>query len=450
MSTALIVDDDFEAGQSLARLLKSFVVDLDVAAVSSAAKAKALVANQAPQVAIVDLCLEQTQGVESGFSLIAELLALDPSMRVIVLTGHADVAHGIRALQLGAASFLEKPADPPHLIALVKDALNQSQLRRAYQALRDKPSSDLQQRLCGESMAMQKLREEVLQAAQTNQAVLRLGETGTGKGVAARAIHDFSRRARNPFVRYQPNFATPDLVNSEIFGHSKGAFTGAAADRLGLLKEVGQGTFFLDEIEELPLETQVALLGSLQERVFRAVGSNREQIIECRLICASNEDPLAAIENGRLRRDFYHRLAHCLIYLPPLRERLEDIPELTSHLLDRLRAKEETSVLGIATDALHSLQSYAWPGNVRELEACIENAAYRAQFKNRTTIKAEDLKFVTAAQHSSTALSFSEQIELYKKKLLQDSLLAHGGNQLQAAKALGMERSTLRRILARG
>lgn len=449
MSSVLIVDDDFDAGQSLGRLLRTFIPDLEVQAVSSSSKALSSREILNPQVAIIDLCLDELQGVESGFSLLAQFANQDPSMRIIVLTGHADSKHGVRALQLGAASFLEKPADPSHLVALVKDALSQSQLRRAYTALRDSSERTLNHTLTGSSRVMQQLREEVLHAAQTNQPVLLLGETGTGKGVTARAIHEMSKRAKNPFVRYQPNFATIDLVNSEIFGHTKGSFTGAQTERLGLLHEAGQGTFFLDEVEELPLETQVALLGVFQEKVYRAVGANRENALQCRIVCATNEDPLSAIENGRLRRDFYHRLAHCVIQVPALRQRLDDIPELVEAILLKLQQREETSTRSISEDALQLLMSHSWPGNVRELEACIENAAYRAQFKNRSEVCPEDLKLNYASHGSQNARSFAEQVEHFKLKLINDALAEHGGNQLKAAKTLGLDRSTLRRILGR-
>ncbi|MBN8551158.1 MAG: sigma-54-dependent Fis family transcriptional regulator [Deltaproteobacteria bacterium] len=444
----LIIDDDSAAALSLIKALKLSLPALHFHAASTTEKAIELFLQLRPAVVVLDLHLEVARGVESGFALEQKLLALDSTARIIVLTGHSNVEHGVRALTLGASSFLEKPADLPHLAALIRDAVSQSELRRAYLALNKERVHEISSVVCGESSAIQKVREAVSYASQTVQPVLLLGETGTGKGLCAWAIHDFGRRRAAKFVRYQPTFATPDLVNSDLFGHARGSFTGALAERRGLLLEADQGTLFLDEIEELPLETQVSLLGVLQDKRVRRVGSDSEFGVDFRLICASNEDPVRAIEASKLRKDFYHRIAHFVIEIPALRERKEDIAALSLLALSRLRERESLHVFEIEEAAMQVLQSREWPGNVRELEAVVEGAAYRAHFLGRSILCEQDF-FFTQRPAESSGGGFHEKVEAYKLSLIQDALRASGGNQVHAAKALGVDRSALRRILVK-
>jgi len=443
----ILIDDDGDSVLSLTRALKASGLEAQIHAATEAEKGLSLLKTKKPQVAVVDLCLDEARGVQSGFELVGKILQADSTCRVIVLTGHGSVELGVKALEMGAANFLEKPAEISHLKALVLDGILQSDLKRSYQNLTEE-SSDLAGRLIGKSAAIENVRECMRYAGSNNQTTFIMGETGTGKGLCASVIHQISKRSSYPFVRYQPNFAAADLVNSDLFGHVKGAFTGATEDRKGLLAEAHQGTLFLDEIDELPIETQVTLLGVLQEKKYRPVGSTREHEVDFRLICASNRNLSESLKSGKIREDFYHRIAHYSINLPALRERKEDILPLAKHILSRLREKEQVNVLDIAEASEEKLNSYDWPGNVRELEAVVEGAAYRAQYKQHTRIHSDDILLNFESTDSATG-SFHDQLQAFKSKIINNALAEHMGNQVQAAKALGLDRSTLRRILAK-
>jgi DNA-binding NtrC family response regulator len=445
----LVVEDEQETLLSLIRAVKSQVSEAAFDGVSLVPKAHELLANQKPHVVILDLSLEPERGVESGYELLKKIIADDPSCRVIVLTGHGSVEFGVRALRLGAANFLEKPAEISHLAALVRDGISQCQLRRELLASAKRAATSAESILIGESDKMKQVRDAVAYAGSNNQAVLITGETGTGKGLCAMAIHRASLRKEHPFVRYQPTFATADLVNSDLFGHLKGSFTGANEDRAGLIASAARGTLFLDEIEELPLETQVALLGTLQDRLFRPVGSSRELSCDFRLICASNSDVEGDIVAGKLRRDFFHRIAHFRIEMPPLKSRIEDLELLARAAIDQLCARDGFAINEIAREALQAMSQYAWPGNVRELQAVAEGAAYRARFANRTTIELQDL---TLGNQASPAvnLNFHDRVERFKLQLISDALKKNNGNQVQAAKELGLDRNSMRRMMNRG
>ncbi|MCB0309663.1 MAG: sigma-54-dependent Fis family transcriptional regulator [Bdellovibrionales bacterium] len=445
--TILLVDDDSEALLTLSKALSVMQLEARILAAGTAEKALALLQDSNPHVAVLDLCLDERVGVESGFKLLEQFAGHSPACRIIVLTGHGSIEHGVRAIQLGAASFIEKPADIPHLSALIKDGLTQAELKRSHDKLSAAPHQQLEELVVGDSPAMVKVRQEIEYAARTNQTVLICGETGTGKGLCARAIHECSSRSQNHFVRYQPNFNTPDLVSSELFGHVKGAFTGAERDRVGLLKLAHNGTIFLDEIDELPLETQVALLGVIQEKSFRPVGSTAEERIDFRLICATNRSVEESLEQGRRRRDLEHRINRLIIRRWTLGEPVCDLPQLVNFILEELASKERVTVYTASEQALKTLANHGWPGNVRELQAVVEGAAYRAQFSGRTQIEADDI--VTHSTNTKTGASYHDQVEAFKLKLIKEALSRNNQNQLRAAEELQLDRSTLRRILKR-
>ncbi|MBX7136440.1 MAG: sigma-54 dependent transcriptional regulator [Oligoflexia bacterium] len=442
-----IVDDQAEVLLSLTRGLGAAGLRARVQAFSRADQALKAAEEFNPQCCVIDLNIEASKGIESGFALLTSLLRRDPSCRIVVLTSHHQAEHGVRALNLGAASFLAKPAEIPHLLALINDGCAQADLRRDFQQLAAAKQIQGEGIVLGRSSKFRTMLELLNFAARTSQPVLLYGETGTGKGVLARMVHRISARQTEHFVRYQPNFATADLVNSELFGHLRGAFTGAGSARNGLLREAHRGTLFLDEVEALPLETQVALLGVLQEQTFRPLGSDQEIPVDLRLISASNQDLDELQHQGKLRRDFYHRIAHLRITIPALRERREDIPELAQHFLAQSAARDGLNVFEFEPSALDRLSAYSWPGNVRELEAVVRAGALRAQLANSSRVRSDDLDLKSLP--ASTAGNFQGQIEEFKVQLVNAALQRHGGNQVRAAAELGIDRSTLRRTLVR-
>lgn len=446
----LIVDDDGAMLLSLSRALKSAGLSAAVHAASDPKTALELLKEKTPQVAVIDLSLDEREGVEGGFNLIREILSEDAGCRIIVLTGHGSIEHGVRALNSGAANFLEKPADTSHLLALIRDGIQQATLRREYQRTVLSQESVPLSALIGKSSRIAGLKSELQYAASNSQPLVLCGETGTGKGLCARIVHQMSARSKKRLVRYQTTFATADLVNSDLFGHRKGAFTGANEERQGLLAEADGGTFFLDEVDELLPETQIAMLSVLQEKKYRQIGADRESEIDIRLISATNQELEECVSSGKLRKDFYHRIAHLIIEIPPLRDRKEDISDLVSHIAGS-RIKDVESVMSISSGAIDKLCSYDYPGNVRELESIVEGAVYRAQFKKRSIVGADDINLGGARAGSglqgAEALNFHERVKDFKRRIIKEKLLQTGGNQVKAAAELGLDRSTMRRLL---
>ncbi len=446
-STILLVDDDPSVTDSLRRSLERRDSSLNIVTASTSLAAETAVATHRPHVAVLDLTLDPKEGPSGGLKLISALLLADPALRILVLTGHGDESTGVEAIQRGAASFITKPPALDHLLALILDGIEYSNLKRAAQI--SIAPSDLFDALglTTRSAAMGEALKQTLFAASHSLPTLILGETGTGKGLVAQAIHRASASHRGPFIRCQPNFGNPDLVSSELFGHERGAFPGAVEQRVGLIEAADKGTLFIDEIDELPQDTQVTLLHVLQERCFRRVGSLKERKSQFRLLVASNQ-PLERLAKEKLRPDFFHRIAHTTIALPPLRDRKEDIPDLVQQFIIATSSREKLAVHGITPDALTRLRSYAWPGNVRELQAVVENAAHRANFERRPMIADSDLRIVSELS-AATVRSFRTQVDAYELRLIEDALKACDGNQSQAAEQLQLDRSTLRRILSR-
>lgn len=438
--SVLFIDDDEEYGRVLIRSLERNLTSNFIYA-STREKAEELL----PQASLVvlDLELDPALGPRSGLDLLTDIA---PSVRVIVLTGHGSEEYGLEALKRGAVSFLVKPVDPGHLKAVIEDSLEYLQLKSRLQQLEAEHASSIP--MVGLSTRNDKMKAvlgEVRFAATTNQPVLLLGETGTGKGIIAKAIHDLSPVSAKPFIRAQPSYGNFDLVQSELFGHERGAFTGAVSDRKGLIEEASGGTLFLDEIDSLPKETQVMLLEVIQERCFRRVGSNKERSSAFRLIAATNR---AKIELQQLiRQDLFHRLAHLIITLPPLRERTEDIECLAGEMLAGISEVNRLRVNVFSPEAILKLKRYDFPGNLRELNAIVEQAAFRARFNGRSVVQAED---VNLEEQLPQALSdFRRQVDAFEANLLKQALIDSDQNISEAARKLGLERTQLKRMLKR-
>ena len=451
-NSVLLIDDDSEHLLSLIRALKNALPSITFNGAGNTRAALEAQQKYAHGCAVVDLELIANSGPQSGFDLISELVAHDPQLRVIVLTGHGGIEYGIEAIKRGAVSFQEKPAHIHELSVLIKDFLHQYNLRSQAQREKSVAADSILDQLVGDSDISLRFKNEIEFAASTNQPIFLSGESGVGKSLCAQIIHRLSARSKKSFVRYQPSFVSADLVNSDLFGHKKGSFTGADSDRKGLLSEAEGGTLFLDEVDALPVETQVTLLSVLQDRTYRQVGANQEIQTNIRLITASNTLVDEAITTGKIRKDFYFRSAHHTIAIPPLRQRLSELPALSAQFLKAGRDRKDFSVFSISKAALSMLQQYDWPGNIRELQAVIEGAAYRAQYHSRFEIEPTDI-IIGVMYNSASPItdssdqSFHDKVLSYKQKLVMEALEKNGGNQVKAAKELGLDRSVLRRLL---
>lgn len=453
----VLVDDDAEASTSLMRALSAHGVKLAMHAFANSAAALAAIERVPPiDVAILDLSIEPLRGVESGFELLAKFRERSPETRIIVLTGNGADEHGIRALRLGAASFLEKPADPAHVAALVVDGAAQARLTRRVRELEDRGGSSGGDDIVGESAAAHKLRADLDFLASNSLNIFIKGETGVGKSAFVAALYSAELKAgtiTGRLVSYAPRAGGGDLISSDLFGHVKGAFTGATENRPGLFAHAANGILFLDEVDELPSEVQVTLLTILQERQYRAVGSAKIEQFTGRVIAATNSNVEESLASGKLRADLYHRLAQEVVEIPPLRARITDVPVIAKAALRDFNRRDGSTVFEIDPETLAALTRYDWPGNVRELRNVVERGAARAGYARRTAISLTDLPDTfrqgPRSEGNSQASSFSEQVERFKIQLIDAALEKCGGNQVRAAESLGMDRSLMRRIYAR-
>lgn len=447
LPTILLVEDDQALSRSLIRRLKNVGAQLNFISCDLPETALELTTKYSPEVCLVDLSIETDIGPQSGLDLIRDLLKADSSMKIVVLTGHNSSEYGMKAIHAGASSFNEKPVDANYLLIVLQDAIKFSKLKRDFRSLSLKQEIGLGLSLDSPTSTnpdMIKVLEKAAFAASNNQPLLITGETGTGKGLLARAIHKAHRKGS--FVRFQPNYSGQDLVSSQLFGHEKGSFTGATDARVGLLEAANNGTLFIDEIDCLNTESQVILLETLQEKTFSRVGSLKELTSNFRLISATNADPGKLVSNEKLRSDFFHRIGHLKINIPPLRERTEDIPNLSLYFLENLSNRENLQVHSFSPSAISKLSGHSWPGNVRELLATVESATWLASYNERSVVEAEDIDIGNQKQNSS---SFKQQVKDFELGLVKAAMKKNNDNQSQAAKDLGLHRTALRRILDR-
>jgi len=418
-----------------------------------------------PDVMLVDLMMPKVSGLE----LLAEVKSSWPSVEVIMMTAFADVDAAVRAVKAGAYDFLTKPfpSNDAVVLSVLKAAEHKHLLERAHQLEERLASRERFGEMIGTSRRMQAVYRLIEGVASATSTVLILGESGTGKELVARAIHQNSARAANAFVPVNCAAIPKELVESELFGHVRGAFTGAQNARAGLFEAANGGTIFLDEIGDLPLAAQVKLLRTLQEGEVKRVGSDEVRIVDVRVVAATNVDLKTKIESGEFRRDLYYRLNVIAVQLPPLRQREDDVVILTHHFLQKLAMRMGRPPKGIAPDALAVLKSYSWPGNVRELEHAIEHAFVLSQ---GDTIRAHDLPFAREADDDEAGteapaglfpswsrdlhdLPYAEAkrraLTLFDEAYVRDVMKRAGGNLSEAARKAGLDRSNFRRIVRR-
>ena len=400
-------------------------------------------------VVLTDLQLDDMDGL----AVCERILGVRPDLPVIVVTGHASLEAAIAAMRAGAHDFVTKPIDLELLNLTVERAVQHHQLRAEVKRLRDEVDEAKGfEKLLGGSTAMKRVFDVISRVAQTDATVLVTGESGTGKELVARAIHDRSNRRDGPFVAINCAAVPATLLESELFGHARGAFTDAKASRKGLFLEADGGTLFLDEIGEMPLEMQVKLLRALQERQVRAVGGNTETPFNARVIAATNRDLESEVHEKRFREDLYYRINVVTVHVPPLREREGDVPLLAQKFVERFAARHAKSVLGISAPAAAKLVAYHWPGNVRELENSIERAVALTQFDHITV---EDLPERIRAHRPDTMVMMPETaeelvtVEELERRYLLHVLKVVNGNKSRAARILGYDRRTLYRKLER-
>jgi two-component system nitrogen regulation response regulator NtrX len=367
--------------------------------------------------------------------------------QVVVISGHGNVESAVRAIKLGAFDFVEKPISLDKAVLVVRNALRQRALEAENRDLR--AQVDRRHVMVGESAVMRHLREQVLLAAPTNGRVLILGENGTGKELVARTLHAHSRRRSGPFVEVNCAAIPEELIESELFGHTRGAFTGAVAERRGRFEHAHGGTIFLDEIGDMSLKTQAKVLRALQEQAVQPVGGTASIRVDVRVVAATNKELQEEIRAGRFREDLYFRLNVVPIFVPPLRDRVEDIPRLAEHFMATLAAEYGRRVKRFTPESMARLQHHAWPGNVRELHNVVERLLIMV---HDDSIGAADVGFVDDDPNPPTPppggpgkplLPLSEARDRFERDYILQVLAAHQGNISRTAEALGVERSNL-------
>jgi len=439
-SKLLIVDDDdgirTQMKWALARDYEILVAENRAAAVETFQAAR-------PPVVLLDLGLPPQPGnPEEGLAALSEMLAADRLAKIVIITGQNEKEVALRAVGAGAYDFLCKPIEMDELKFLLKRCFHIVQLEREYRQLQDLWQAESFEGMLGTSPQMQGVFASIRKVATTDVPVLILGESGTGKEMVARAIHARSRRRDGPFVAINCSAIPETLLESELFGHEKGAFTGAHIQRKGRIETANGGTLFLDEIGEIPLPLQVKLLRVLQEQRLTRIGGREEIQIDARLVTATNANLQKALSAGTFREDLFYRLAVVQIQMPPLRDRDGDIPLLARAFLRRFAAQAAREGLTFDKEALHAMNSHPWPGNVRELENCVRRAVIMAEGKQ---ITARDLGLTSAAV--ATAGTLKAAREAVEREMIQRALRKHNGKISAAAAELDVSRPTLYELM---
>jgi two-component system, NtrC family, response regulator len=437
----LIVDDDSEIRSQMRWALEE---EYEVLQAEDRGEAVDAVRREKPTLVCLDLGLPpQPAHVEEGFRTLEEILALNPLAKVAVITGQGDKANALEAVRRGAYDFFSKPIDIEVLRVVLRRAAYLYDLERENRRLRTPSSGSGFEEMLGTSPIMEEVFSMIRKVARTDAPVLIVGESGTGKELTARAIHRRSRRAEGSFVPINCGAIPENLLESELFGHEKGAFTGAHAQRPGQIEGAQGGTLFLDEIGELPQPLQVKLLRFLQDGKIQRVGGRQLLDVDARIVAATNIDLELARNEGRFREDLYYRLAVVVIEMPPLRERGEDLPLLANAFLNRYAEESGKAVRGFAADAARAIKEYTWSGNVRELENRVRRAAIMCEGKRVT--RAELGLDASHARYASMTLR--EAREAVERELVESALASNEGNMSRAAEELGISRPTLYELI---
>jgi two-component system, NtrC family, response regulator HydG len=434
--TVLVVDDEPPIVDSLQKIFER--ESLRVLTAGSGGEALEILRREPVSVLLTDLMMPGM----SGMDLLRASKSIAPETETVLMTAYGTVENAVEAMKQGAYDFVTKPIKRAHLVRVVGKAIEKRSLVQENRSLRAQLAAEQRRALIGQSLAWRRTMEIVMQAAPSQATVLLLGESGTGKELLARAIHDSSPRAGGPFVPVNCAALPETILEAELFGYEKGAFTGATQRHDGRFVQADGGTLFLDEIGEIPTHVQVKLLRVLQEGEVERLGG-RTLKVDLRLVAATNQDLRAAVREGRFREDLYYRLNVIAVPIPPLRDRRDDIPALGTHFLRKHAARYRKPIAGFDAAAMQMLLSHPWPGNIRELDHAIERAVLLAQGDQ---IRPADLGL--RAGTSAAARLEDLPLEDVEKVLIQKALSRFEGNVSRAAQALGLSRSALYRRIA--
>jgi two-component system, NtrC family, response regulator AtoC len=460
--TILVVDDDADTREVLRDRLES--VGYQVLTAEDGKECLDTLDRQNPQLVLLDVAMPGMNGLE----VLTEIRRRGQDIPVVMITAFGTIERAVQAMKRGAFDFIPKPFDPDHVALVVAKALDRQTLKRNVEVLAEQVDAR-HHIVVGDSAQMRGAVDLARKAATSKSTILLLGESGTGKEVFARAIHNWSERKEKPFVPINCVGLSKELLESELFGHEKGAFTGALQLKLGKLELAQGGTVFLDEFGDISAEVQTKLLRFLQEREFERVGGTRPISVDVRIIAATNRDLDAAVKNGQFREDLFYRLNVIRLVLPPLRERKDDIPDLANYFLRKFSVETKKDFTAIGNEALERLVAHAWPGNVRELANVIENAVVLGQGPELTLhdlpAKIASAKEAAAeaerpavhhlqanaevAEQDLAARSLPAAIERFERQLIEQALRDCGGTKLRAAKQLGLSRQGLIKKLKR-
>jgi two-component system nitrogen regulation response regulator NtrX len=444
MKTILIVDDEQSIRESLDGILQDEGFRTLVA--ETGEEALAMLAEENPDLVLLDIWLPGIDGLET----LRRIRENHQEQLVVMMSGHGTIETAVKATKLGAYDFIEKPLSLEKVLISIENALKVNRLVEENRSLKARIAREYE--MVGSSASIQSLKEQIAIAAPTSGWVLITGENGTGKELVARAIHHYSRRSDKPFIEVNCAAIPEELIESELFGHEKGAFTGATAQRKGKFDQAHEGSLFLDEIGDMSLKTQAKILRILQERKFERVGGNRTIEVDVRVIAATNKDLEEEIQEGNFRQDLYYRLNVLPFHVPPLRERREDIPLLAKHFLSYFCSKESRDTKILEQDAIEAMMAYNWPGNVRELKNIVERLVIMSPHQ---TIAFADLP--TSIQRGGDrdpggraylpgeGVSLKQAREDFEREFILQKLQENEGNISRTAEAIEMERSNLHR-----
>lgn len=430
----LVVDDD----PQLLSTIQSFLEGrgFEIVTGDSCQQAEEIYSASKPDAVVMDYSL----GDGNALEVLPRLRAIDSTIPILVMTGHGSIELAVQSVKLGAEHFLTKPVDLPTLVVMLERSLDNQRNRRKQALELTRRSRESVNPFLGPSPAIAKLAELAMRAAAADRPILIQGETGTGKGVLSRWIHEHSKRNKEPFVDLNCGGLTREFFETELFGHEKGAFTGAVQTKTGLLEIAHRGTLFLDEIGDVDVQVQPKILKVLEEKQFRRLGDVRDRRVDIRLVAATHQNLSQLIKEKHFRSDLFFRISTIPLLVPPLRERVDDIKMLAEHLLVRLSAELGCGNIEVTPEAMRRLQSYFWPGNIREMRNVLERAVLLSGIR---VIGVQNLHFDTTEWPVTKPENLSRTLEEVERDYISQILQAEGGQVELAARRLGIPRSTL-------